>query len=643
MLAAVALFACKKPAEEPQEPEVPVISGDYSVNIDSPFELAAGEELSVFYAKSGASTYGSNNVFTMPSIGSKATGTLSEPLEEEAKYDWFVVYPYAYDCDSPDSVPFALGTQTQDGKDSDAHLTHLLVGAKKNVTASGMGPKVSLQEVNSTLAIKVYNTGASAFDISSIKVEADAAIGAKGNIDITSGTPAFSASSQTKDVTLKVKNASLERNASGTFYLSVAPCKATKLNITIGDVSVETECGEFEPGGTVSVDFATAEIPHFIEGITSSIDSKDFWHATLAAPYTLSGEFDLKDIFAQLPDGEITFELGQYNKQNSLVQERYEALGACLVDGHWNPDFAFGTAFNVDDPDKSGILFVMKKNGKALFNIYISCVDPIAGKVYTVGDKYHLSVPEIFDDNYANWGPTKNQFDACEAEYWQTIKNWETTMLKPGAQEVVHMAQLFSDYSCVPDPGNPEAPDPTTYIRMIYNETGWSAALKWFGNFADLSFLGTDENEIFFYNGKDLELTDYGKSLTRNSKGLYWIPAWTIMFSSARWNIPEDQRGPETHNKYQADGTYWGNMDGNTLGIPEYYDADAERLRAERGIYIEDGILKTDENYTGIAFRLAPRLCFEYDYSNQIYIIGPRYIAHCYFNRYFAPATASDK
>ncbi len=647
MLSLAALFACKQEKVDP-EPTVPTISGNYSINIDSPIEIAPEEELSVFYGETGTDVYGSNDIYTMPSIGSKATGTLSTPLKEETKYDWFVIYPYSSDYESPDDLPFELSSQTQNGPDDDAHLQHFLVGTKMKVSASGMGPKVSLQDMTATLAVKVYNTSNADFAISSIKIAADAPIGAAGSVDLTSGKPVFTAADQTKDVTLKVKNATLARNASATFYVSVVPCEATLLTITIGEVSVETEIEGLEAGSTESVDFSTSEIPHFIDGITSSIDANNNWHATLAAPYTLSGEFDLKDLFSKLPSGSITFELGSYSKQNALVQGKYNELEACLVDGHWNPNFPFGSAFNVNDADKCGILFVMKKDSKPLFNIYLSCVDPVAGKIYTVGDKYHISVPEIFADNYEGWGPSNSQFDAAEAEYWQTIKNWQTTMLNPGAQEVVHLAELFSDYSPVVDPGNPDEPDPSTYIRLVYySDTMWKAMLKWLGNFADLSFKGTDGEEIFFYNGKDLELTDYGKSLTRNSKGLYWMPGWTAMYSSARWNIEESQRGPETHNTTQADGTYWGNMDGNQISGSEsakyYYDHEAERLRAERGIYIEDGILKTDENYTGIAFRMAPRLCFEYDYGTQIYIIGPRYIAHCYFNRYFAPATADDK
>ena len=640
VLSVAALFACKK-EDEQKEPEGKKISGEYSVNIDSPIELAPGTELSVIYAEAGTSQYGSNDVYTMPSVGSRATGTLSTPLVEDAKYDWYVVSPYSSAYESPEEIPFSLGTQTQSGKDSDEHLVHFLAGAKKGVTASTMSPKVTLKEMTATLAIKVYNTSSGVFNVNSIKVAANAPIAAGGSIDLTSGNPVFTPSGTASELTLNVTNASIDRNASATFYMMVAPCQASQLTITIGDVVMETECSALVAGETTLVDFSTAEIPHFIEGITASIDANNYWHANLVAPYTLSGEFDLKDIFSRLPSGNITFEVGTKARQNALVQERYDDIVASLNNGHWKPEVAFGTALNVDNPDMCGILFVMKQDGRPLFNIYISCVDPLASKIYMVEDKYHLSIPELFADNYSGWGG--GRFECCEAEYWQTMSNWELTMLKPGAQEVVHLGEMFSDYTPCADPGNPESV-PVTYIRWIYNEANWSSMLKWISNFADLSYKGSDGKEIFFYNGKDLELTDYGKALTRNSKGLYWMPAWTVMLSSARWNLPSTERGDETHNKEQADGTYWGNLDANPLpGVAQYYEGDTERLREERGIYIEDGVLKTDSNYTGIGFRLTPRLCFEYDYGTQIYFLGPRYIAHIYFNRYFAPATASDR
>lgn len=650
ILSLAAVFGCKK--ENPGEGSGEngqggaSIKGEYSINIVSPVELLPGDALSVFYSKTDGDVSGKNNEFTMPQIGSKAEGTLSDPLYEDSSYDWYVVYPYSADYESPANIAFSLGNQVQDGLNSDAHLTHMLAGVRKGIGASTMGPKVELQEVAPVLAIKVYNFEKEDFAISSIKVEADAAIGADGSFDLTSGKPVFSASDDSKEVTLQVKNASIKSNESATFYMTLAPCNASKLTITIGDITVETECSELVGGQTVSVDFATKEIPQFIKGITSSVDAAGNWHAALCPPYTLSGEFDLKDLFSKLPEGTITFELGPYQSQNSLVKGKYDDLKDCLADGHWNPNFAFGTAFNVDNADECGILFVMKKNGKALFNIYFSCVDPLASKVYMHSDKYHLSIPEIFADSYAEWGG--GEYDACEAEYWQTIRNWETTMLQPGAHEVIHMGELFSDYAPYANEliGNPDAAyDPSSPIRWIYGLDGaWKPMEKWMRNFADIEYEGSNGEVIFFFNGKDLELTEYGKSLTRNSKGLYWIPAWTIMYSSARWNIPAEDRDKDNMNSEQPNGAYYGNLDGNPInGVSQYYDADAEKLRAERGIYIEDGILKTDENYTGIGFRMCPRLCFEYDYGTQVYIVGPRYIAHCFFNRYFGPATASDK
>lgn len=333
VLSLATVFSCNNNKEEPT-PSASRITGEYAINVDTPLEIAPGERLSVFYGKSGSGDYGSNDAYKMPQVGSKAEGELSVPLEEDVKYDWYVIYPYAPAIQTPEDIPFDLGAQTQDGPDSDAHLLHLLAGARKNVTASTMSPRVTLTEVTSTLAIKVYNTSTGVFDISSIQVESDADIAAKGSVDLTSGAPVFKPSGSGKVLSLRVRNASLERNSFATFFLSVAPCEAQRLKITIGDVEVETDCSAFVSGQTQQVDFSTAEIPHFREGITSYIDAADYWHATLAAPYTLSGEFDLKDLFTKLPAGEISFELGTLAKQNALVQEQYEALSGCLVNGH---------------------------------------------------------------------------------------------------------------------------------------------------------------------------------------------------------------------------------------------------------------------------------------------------------------------
>ena len=635
--------SCKpQPQQESEgtDPQGATISGDYSVTIDAPQELPSGDKVSVFYAKAGTTGFSTNDAYTMPAVGVRAAGVLSTPLLEETRYDWYAIWPYDETYESPEYLPLTIGNQTQNGKDSQAHLKHLLAGARLGVAAATMGPRISMTEVTAVLAIRVFNTGKNAFDVSSIKVKADAPIAGNGAVDLTGGTPVFAATTSSDEITLSVTDGSLERSASAKYYLNVIPSAAKNLTITIGDVSAEVPCEGLLPGATVEVDFSTAEIPHFIPGIEAELDGSDYWHAQLAAPYTLSGEFDLTDLFSRLPSGNITFELGSMVRQNAEVRERFEEISGYLTEGkHWNPTAPLRSTFS-QDPDRSGILFVMKQNGTALFNIFLSCVDPIAGKTWKIGDKDHLSIPEIFEDNYAAWG---DQFSCPEMEYWQTMNNWESTMLRAGAHEIIHMGELYADYSPVQDAGNADVV-PTTPIRYIYQaDTQWKAMLTWISRFADFSFKGTDGAEIFKFNGRDLELTEYGKALCHNSAGLYWIPGWTCMYSSCRWNLyPIQEEREALANKEQPNGTYYANLRGESLNI-NYYDHQAADLRAERGIYIEDGILKTDENYTGIGFFLEPRICFEYDYGTTTYFVGPRYLGRIYFNRYFAPVEASDK
>ena len=646
LMFAAALVACiaagcsKEEKAKSSADDGKTIKGDYAVNVASDYEFTQGDEITVLYCGADAC---SNETFVMPKVGSKASGVLTTGLKEDQTYDWYVVFPANDEIESPAEVPFSVGTLTQNGPDDNSHVIPVLAGSKKKVGASAtLFPKVNVQDLTTTIAVKVFNAESGAMTVSEIKVEADAALSGDFVADLTGSEIGVEAVTSSKSVTLKVENATVESSKSATFYIQAAPFKASKLSITIGDKTVEVEYDsdeEFNAGETNVVDFSTVEIPNFIPSITSSVDASGNWHAALVAPYTLSGEFNLKDLFRKLPSGTISFELGAKTKQNALAQERYDALGACLgADGQWNPNFRFGTAFNVDDPDKCGIMFVMKKNDKVLFNIYLTAIDPIASKTYTYNDISFLSVPSIFEDKYANW---YGEFGAFEAEFWQTCKNWGTTMLHAGAQEVVHMAQLYNDYS--PCEATDLENDPTTYIRKIY-DTNTAPYSKWIQNFADLSFVGSDGQEIFYNNGTDLVLTDYGKSLCHNSQGIFWRIAWAVMYSSARWNLDEEYRDADNMNCIQENGAYYGALDGNLIpGVEQYYDHQWELLKEERGIYIEDGILKTAENYTGIGFRITPRLLFEYDYGTAQLWVGPRYISHTFFNRFFAPADVSDK
>ena len=127
---------------------------------------AAGDQINLFHAVAGTTTYSNDNNFTVNNVETGLfKGTLTGTLAEDSAYDWYAFYPYASQMTTPanTSAYAYIGNKnglTQNGYDSMAHVSGTncpLYGVAKAVP-SGEMPSLQMHHLSSVIAVKVTNT-----------------------------------------------------------------------------------------------------------------------------------------------------------------------------------------------------------------------------------------------------------------------------------------------------------------------------------------------------------------------------------------------------------------------------------------------------------------------------------------------------
>ncbi len=217
----------------------------------------AGDNLTVFHAEAGATTYVYDAEFKLESAETgRFTGTLESTLTAEA-YDWYAIYPHNsyHSSKNPEKSAYipVCGSksdiQTQNGNNSMAHIAgenYPLVGVAKGV-ANGTAPAVAMKNVASLLEFEVTNSLDEAITVTNITLTApEYIIGTFyvhfadiDNVSVTSSGASYTS----KTATLAVENGTaIAKGETGKFYLAVAPFVAAansslslEVNVTSGE------------------------------------------------------------------------------------------------------------------------------------------------------------------------------------------------------------------------------------------------------------------------------------------------------------------------------------------------------------------------------------------------------------------------
>ena len=252
-----------------------------TINSGMSTEWNAGDELSVFNAAAGSTSWSSNIKFTVQDASAnRATGEVE--LTADA-YDWYAFYPYTRAIPNPTTLNPEGSTyersgyttvggqfQTQKMDDNMEHLAGVKVpvfGNVKNVPADET-PVIEMKNAASVVRFKVVNAQEEAIKVLSVKFTAPEDIVGTYYIDFSGTAPAFVGSGDTYVFdNVMVTNADpseISPDSNGEFYAVIKPFTAAagaKLK-----VEVEAENVDGSKKGTTTKEITLSAATEFKPG-----------------------------------------------------------------------------------------------------------------------------------------------------------------------------------------------------------------------------------------------------------------------------------------------------------------------------------------------------------------------------------------
>ena len=286
--AALTLVGCNKEADfAGKGRKVEIVLSDVAtrtINSGMSTEWNAGDELSVFNAEAGTTTWSSNIKFTVQDASAnRATGEVE--LTADA-YDWYAFYPYTAQIPNPTTVDDSgakkgyttVGGQTQvqktdDNKDHLAGTKVPIFGHVKNVPADEM-PVIEMKNAASVACFKVTNALEEAIRILSVKFTAPEDIVGTYYIDFSGDAPTFVGSGENyvKD-NVTVTNSdpsSIAPDSNGEFYAVIKPFTAeagAKLK-----VEIEAESADGAKKATATKEITLSAATEFKSGFIKMLN-----------------------------------------------------------------------------------------------------------------------------------------------------------------------------------------------------------------------------------------------------------------------------------------------------------------------------------------------------------------------------------
>lgn len=358
--AAFTLTNCNKEIAEPQAPvtggtdfEIIATTADTkTANNGLNTVWVAGDNLTVFHAVAGSTTYGSNDKFTYSGADNKFTGKLATGLDASKSYDWYAMFPYSSYINTPTNSDKGgyvyIGersdqTQIQTGNDSKAHLIYgasnqtglrncPLYAVAKGVAASAT-PTFTMKQLASIVEVNVTNTNTAPLTVSTVSFTAPAGTNIVGtfyvNFTDNGGTVYTDGNFPGNIANLTVKNGTaIAKDGVAKFYLAIKPFAAN----TGDELKISVNGYEKTHKLTKNVEFKAGKI----EAVNFKYD-KPITTETLVAKFVATGIGSGYSAHEGVTSNEkkwtVTFGQGTYvgtnktQKANCKLGTKYEKVG----------------------------------------------------------------------------------------------------------------------------------------------------------------------------------------------------------------------------------------------------------------------------------------------------------------------------
>ena len=582
-----------------------------------------GDKVNLFHAEAGTENFISDGPFEFTGNNTFKGFIREGSVENNKKYDWYVLYPYDENMASPKAAPIHIPADQYQSEDGD--MTHLdgsncpLAGKAKNIPA-GEAIVINMEHLVTVLKIKVTNYEQNAMDLDLVSFRANGATHNDEEVNIINGDAQTITGSFEVDITgskfiynhVKKELGSgtsrpllhlqtpktLGLNESATVYMVTIPFHiphASTLTVGMNNNTGGITQGiygrnvSFKAGQICAVRQGSRIAPPFKDGINFYHGKKNsdgtyefqdgWWRCDLPVDFQFSGEFNFADLFYTCNTGDARIKMVAANNQNDRGgngnEARFNELSACCQGFRWVANRRWDNNFNVNYGDKSGLFldcYAGYQVGSWL--IWFRIEDPFDGLTKVVYDDWILETEPTINGGTL-WD---DKFFAPTAVYGSITAGTEVNICeflnaKPGSMEQEKF-DLF------------------------------------YPNWCALTVKADDGTVLIQNDGKNIVLTYYAMHVCKQSKGIVWKPAWYRGF--------DKKVGEE--GEYTEEGIWNGGQNENG---PYPGAADAA---AEHGISISaDGKLVLSEDYDGFGFRFAPSLYFEYDYGYAEHL-GTKYL-----------------
>ena len=208
-----------------------------TVNDGLDTKWVAGDDINVFHAVAGSTTYVSDGEFTVKDTETGSFDGTIKTLDADKSYDWYAFYPYTSQITTPGDrevgwVTVGGKSQTQTGNNSREHLSGEacpLYGISKNV-ASDKTPSIAMNHLTSVIKVSVANNSGEDLTVSSVSFTGTTDIVGTYYINFAAFPVAYKSSGDkyvSSTASLTVSNGeALANGSSADFYIAIKPFTA---------------------------------------------------------------------------------------------------------------------------------------------------------------------------------------------------------------------------------------------------------------------------------------------------------------------------------------------------------------------------------------------------------------------------------
>lgn len=410
LAAAFTLTNCAKEIEGPaQEPEtngypfeiVASTVDTKTVNDGMATKWVNDDKINLFHAEAGGKEYKNDAAFTVEDVDAgRFTGELSSALEAGKKYDWYAIYPYSSQIETPGErtkgytfIGHSNGLNQTGYNSTDAldGSNCPFYGVAKSVDANSI-PSIDMKHLTSVVAINVTNTTDTPVTITTASLTATEDIVGSYYIDITGLSVAYKPSEGyvKNTATVNVSGGTpLEKGESAILYLAIKPFTAAEgTNLVLSVNGLEK----------------TLEMPSDVEFYAGKIKTLNFKYDAENVEVPAISVAD----FMELEDGAKVYEL------TGVITGIYQA---------YNSQYG-NISFYITDDTGTVLIFRM------------TC-DAILANAITVGDEITVQGrPTEYNDviQMAQGGVCVSHRDGCATPVISCSENMVTITSEDGAK-----------------------------------------------------------------------------------------------------------------------------------------------------------------------------------------------------------------